>query len=765
MPYSPYGSPENWANVMSGTREKAAPHGSARLVQGAMLCGFTTTLFLSAFLLFAVQPMVSRMVLPRLGGSPAVWNTCVCFFQLALLLGYGYADWLAQRVAPRFQVALHAAVLGLALLMLPLSLAGAPPSPDASPILWLLLRLALSIGPPFIAISATAPLLQSWFSRTTSAHAGDPYFLYAASNTGSLLALLSYPFLIETHLGVAAQLSAWSGGFAIVAAGALACGAAMLLTRRATPQAAASTIAAPGGKIPWAEQARWIALSFVPSGLMLAVTTYITTDIAAAPLFWVIPLAIYIATFMLAFGKRGLVVPRFLPLAQAVFIAMAAVTILVGLPGAPTLFIALTAFGLTAMLCHVELARRRPDVQHLTRYFLLISVGGALGGIFNALLAPVLFRGPWEYPLMLAAGCALRRLTTPASAASRPPPAPVVEPATRQTWLRPLLLAVGGLGLVFASSSYAPPSLRMVGYPLAVILPSIYLIRFFRGGAYIGAGIVGLLLVPLLVNLVNSDYSTRSFFGTYRVVRLHGEDLVALQHGTTLHGVRGTRPGEQAEPYGYYARGGPFGRLFTVLHASSRKLDRVGIIGLGVGSLGCYARPGEQWTYFEIDPTVERIARDPRFFGFMANCGNHPAVILGDARQTLASQPPGRLDLLVLDAFSSDAVPAHLLTREALALYRSRLKPGGLLAYHVSNRYLDLVPVVARLAQESGLQIRRLATPGNGTNRDAATEVLVIAAPGTSLDGLAADGWDVPPPGPLLWTDDRSDVVGVIRWR
>jgi len=341
------------------------------------------------------------------------------------------------------------------------------------------------------------------------------------------------------------------------------------------------------------------------------------------------------------------------------------------------------------------------------------------------------------------------------------------EPAAtrnRPAWIRPLMLLMGGGLLVLCSSTYVPQPVRMVGYPIAVVLPSIFLIRYFRGGAFLVPGLIGLLIVPLISNLARAEYSTRSFFGTYRVVRLHGEDLLALQHGTTLHGLRSLRPGGETVPLGYYARSGPFGQLFAALHDTAAPLGQVGIIGLGVGSLGCYAQPGESWTFFEIDPTVEHIARDPRFFNFLANCGNHPTVLLGDARRTLEALPSRKFDLLVLDAFSSDSIPTHLVTREALALYRSRLTPNGILAYHVSNRYLDLVPVVARLAQVSGLQIRRLATHGDGTDRVMATELLVMASPGRTLDRLAAEGWDTPAPGPLLWTDDRSDLLSVMRW-
>ena len=727
-----------------------------RAAGSVLLASFTASLFLSAFLLFSVQPVVSRMLLPRLGGSPAVWNTCVCFFQAALLLGYGYAHFVAGRLQPRAQLALHGLVLASGLAVLPLSLGVDAPPTDAAPIGWLLMRLALAVGAPFIALAATAPLLQHWFSLTTHPQAADPYFLYVASNSGSLLALLSYPVLIETTLDLSGQAHLWSAGFAATAAAVLACG--ITAQRQAAPVPTPATVAAMEALTSNAERLRWVALAFVPSALMLAVTTYITTDIAATPLFWVVPLAIYIGTFILAFARRQFVRLRILLVLQGMALAAAGVVGMTGTTNAAGLIIAISAFTLTAAVCHTELAQRRPDVGRLTGYYLLISVGGALGGVFSALLAPVLFLGPWEYPLLLIAACLVR-----------PPPLPArrwENWAIRGDLLLPVGLTALAIALLWAASPAGPEALRPAARVVSIVAPGAALLWFAKRRVRLAMALAGFLLFPALVDASDTLIMARSFFGVHRVRRLPNEDLVVLQHGTTVHGMQSIRPGEELTPVGYYDRTGPFGRLFAALGRRALPITAVSVLGLGTGMLACYARAGEDWTFREIDRVVERIARDERWFHFVAGCGNHPAVVLGDARLTLASDTAARYDLVIVDVFSSDSVPVHMLTREALALYFARLKPDGIVLFHVSNRYLDLTPVVARLAADAGAPVRHLLVPPIGAaRRRIGAEVVAVAAPGGELDALAADGWDVPTPGPVLWTDQRSDILGVIRWR
>ena len=734
-----------------------------------LLASFAAALFASAFLLFSVQPVVSRLVLPRLGGSPAVWNTCVCFFQAALLLGYSYAHLSSTRLQPRVQVTLHTLVLAVGLAMMPLALGIAAPPAEASPVGWLLALLALTVGPPFVAIAATAPLLQVWFARTSHPQARDPYFLYAASNAGSLLALLGYPVLIETTLDLSGQVRLWSVGFGVTAAAVRACGVAALL-RTAAPRLGSTMIMAVGtmaagtmaaaGSVGTAERLRWVVLAFVPSALMLAVTTHITTDIASVPLFWMLPLAIYIFTFVLAFARRNPLSRRMLLPMQAVALAATGVMGFHGTMNTLAMLVPLVAFSLTAAVCHDELASRRPEARHLTGYFMLISVGGALGGLFNALLAPVLFPLPLEYPLLLVVACLLR-----------PPPPPLAIQA-RENWAsrRDLLLPVAMIVLVSAlfwmASPAGPEALRPVASVAAIVLLGVALVWFARRRLRLALGLAMGFAVVHLVDLASTQVTMRSFFGVLRVQQVPQDDLIVLRHGTTVHGMQSTRSGEELMPFGYYHRAGPFGRFFAAIAQRNEPLIAVGVVGLGTGVLGCYAHPGEAWTFHEIDPVVERLARDERWFRFMAGCGNHPAVVLGDARVTLAAGPAARYDLLIIDAFSSDSVPVHLLTREALALYFTRLKPGGIVLFHVSNRYLDLVPVVARLAADAGTEVRHLKVPSqDGDRRRLGAETVAVALPGGALEPLAADGWTVPAAGPVLWTDQRSDILRVIRWR
>jgi hypothetical protein len=395
----------------------------------------------------------------------------------------------------------------------------------------------------------------------------------------------------------------------------------------------------------------------------------------------------------------------------------------------------------------------------LTGYFLFISVGGALGGSFSALLAPALFQGPWEYPLLLIVACLLR-----------PPPARLRTQAlenwaVRGDLLLPAILTALAVALLWLVSPSGPEALRPAARVAAVALPAAALLWFAERRVRLAMAMAGCLLFPMFVDAYDTLTMVRSFFGIHRVRRLANEDLVVLQHGTTIHGMQSARPGEELTPLGYYDASGPFGRMFAALRRRGKPIATVGVLGLGTGVLGCYAHPGEAWTFREIDPVVERLARDERWFHFMAGCGNGPAVVLGDARLTLAASA-ALYDVLIVDVFSSDSIPMHLLTREALALYFARLKPGGVVLFHVSNRYLDLTPVVARLAADAATPVRHLLVPPVGAlRRRIGAEAVAVAAPGGDLDFLAADGWDTPKPGSALWTDERSYILGVIRWR
>jgi hypothetical protein len=707
-----------------------------------LLPSYAATLFFSAGLLFLVQPMVTKMVLPRLGGSPAVWNTSMCFFQAMLLAGYVYAHLLSTRVERRAQALIHAAVLLAAAAFLPLDLTRDTPPADGIPVLWLIGRLAISVGPPFFALSATAPLLQRWFSRTDHPAAADPYFLYAASNAGSLLALLSYPLLVEPALPLHAQSRAWSVGLALVAAGIAVC----WLGYRDRPGPEAATEAQPAF-LPRAERARWVALAFVPSALLLAVTAHITTDLAAAPLFWVIPLALYLLTFIFAFASRP-PLPHGLMLKLQPLLIIPVVVISVVLHSIWLLALHLALFFVTAMICHGELARRRPPAANLTEFYLCMSLGGVLGGIFDALIAPAVFPDIWEYPLLLVLSCLAR-------------------PAVRGTGPRSLVADIALPMLMFAVLCGLFFGGDFPAWTLAVALPAgaIALLKFSERRLRFTLGVAACILVEQFAASGRTLATARSFFGVYRVRLVEDGSIRALQHGTTVHGAEYVDAARETIPLSYYNPAGPFGRFFGAL--AGRDVKSVGVVGLGSGALACYAKPGQTWTFHEIDPEIERIARDPRWFHFLERCGQGAQVVLGDARLTLANVPDGRYDVLVIDAFSSDSIPVHLLTREAMALYRRKLASNGVVLFHISNRYLDLAPVLAALASDAGIPARDLTdlSPVQSVARLSA-EVVALGQPGANLDFLTeAEGWREMPAPAALWTDERSDIVSRIKWR
>ncbi|HXP04257.1 MAG TPA: fused MFS/spermidine synthase, partial [Stellaceae bacterium] len=673
------------------------------------------------------------------------WNTNMCFFQAVLLGGYLYAHLLATHFERRTQALIHGVVLLAAAAFLPLDLTQATPPSDGIPVLWLIGRLAISVGPPFFAISATAPLLQRWFSRTDHPAAVDPYFLYAASNAGSLIALLSYPLLVEPNLALPAQSRAWSLGLALVAAGIGICW--LGYRSHAAPEA---VLQAPAASPEWAERLRWVAFAFVPSALLLAVTSHITTDLASAPLFWVIPLALYLLTFIFAFASRP-PLPHTLMLRLQPFLIIPLVVVSAMLHSIWLLGLHLALFFVIAMVCHGELARRRPPAANLTEFYLCVSLGGVLGGIFDALVAPVIFPDIWEYPLLLALSCLARP--------------PSVAGGTNARWADfylPAVLLAGLAALIFAGN--LPAWVLVAALPLAAVA----LLQFSQRRWRFALGVGVCLLVEQIAASGNTLATARSFFGVNRVRLVEDATLRVFQHGTTVHGAEYVDFGRETIPLGYYNREGPFGRFFAAL--AGRSVKQVGIVGLGAGDLACYAKPGQTWTFHEIDPAVERIARDPRHFHFLERCGNDPRVILGDARLTLHDVPDGHYDVLVIDAFSSDSIPLHLLTREALALYGRKLAPDGVLLFHISNRYLDLAPVLAALAKDAGMPARHmidLAPPPESAARLSA-EVVALGQPGHSIDFLTASaGWQqlIAPPRSVSWTDGRSDIISRIKWR
>jgi hypothetical protein len=723
---------------------------------------FGATLFLSATLLFTVQLIFSRMVLPLLGGSPAVWTTCMLFFQVVLLLGYAYAHGTSMRLPVKWQVPVHVGLIALSLAFVPVALVtgSKPPTTDA-PVVWLLGLLAVSLGAPFLLLSTTAPLLQRWFSLTGHPSAGNPYFLYAASNAGSLVALLSYPVVIEPWLTLREQRHAWALGYWFLCGALIVCAA---VAWRSPGLIEREVVGARG--TTWRTRLWWATLAFIPSSLLLGVTNYISTDIAAIPFIWVVPLFLYLLTFVLVFASRPpvphawmvrvqpwLVLPIFIAWYWSIAVGPAWLTLL-----------HLAVFFVIAMVCHGELARRRPPASSLTEFYFWLSAGGALGGVVNGLVAPVVFRSVAEYPLALLAGIAVAPLTAAAISPRR----------------------TVGVGLAVLSGVVLAACTRMVGNPhdetgtltAAAVIPvsiasAIAIVNSLMLRRRPPLFALSLGAVLLAAWFVPSDRSSvlhaeRDFFGVHRVKSDVGGRFHTLYHGTTLHGAEELPPASACEPLTYYSRKGPLGRAFAGLPATPGR--RVGVVGLGAGSMAAYASPGEHWAFFEIDPAVVRMARNPQYFRFLSDCADSVQIVLGDGRLTLASLPDGSLDLLVLDAFSSDAIPAHLLTREALSLYRRKIAPGGAMLFHLSNRHVRLVPVVGALARDAGMVGRYSTTSPDAEAPGAFRASSVWAAVARSdreLGALARDSAWIPLPsgaGSRVWTDDYSNVWGALEW-
>lgn len=722
---------------------------------------YAATLFLSALLLFWVQPMVGRMVLPLLGGSSAVWTVAMVFFQASLLAGYAFAHASVRALGVRAQALMHLIVLVLALFTLPFGLgaAEAPPS-ESPPVFWMFALLVSMVGLPFVAVSATAPALQAWFAGSGHPAGRDPYFLYGASNLGSLLALLGYPLVLEPLLPMGSQTSLWATVYAVLVLLIGLCALVLVhrTARTVAPKPAAATADEPG-PTTWRRRLRWTALAFVPSSLLLGVTAHITTDVAAVPLLWVVPLAIYLLTFVLVFARRPPIRHAWMVWLQPFAVIPLTVFFWMPTPVILALPVHLAVFFVLAMVCHGELAARRPPAARLTEFYLWMSIGGALGGAFNALVAPVVFDAIYEFPLALAAACLLRpRAETTAHRAGR--------------WLAGGLVAVlTGLVFVRAAGEFAPSGYAALD-TLIVLLPvALILFTLRHRPVGFGLGMALTLLVPMALNGAGEVVAReRSFYGVYRVERDPSGQFMLLRQGTTLHGAQHLDPSRRTEPLTYYHRGSPVGQILERLFADGR-VERVGVVGLGAGTLACYRRPGQTWTFYEIDPVVVRLASDGRFFDYLPVCAPEAQVVLGDARLSLGRVRPGRFDLLILDAFSSDAIPMHLMTREALALYLDKLSARGVLLFQVSSRTLELAPIVARLAADAGVAAwYQYQVP----ERDEDRKGYKVASQWVALTRAAADlGFlDADPrwrrlsaePGTRPWTDAFSNILTAIRW-
>ena len=726
---------------------------------GSIKRRYVATVFAGSFLLFLVQPMIARMVLPRLGGAPAVWNSAMLVYQTLLLGGYFYAHWLG-RFAPRRQALIHFGAFALAALTLPIALIGATPAPDANSFIWVPWLLLVSVGPLFLVVSAQAPLMQRWYAESSG---GDPYPLYAASNFGSFLGLICYPLLVEPLLPVASQSVAWSVGYGLLAL--LVVGCALRL-----PRSGADIAVRPAAPpVPRGRLAGWIGLAAIPSGLMLSTTLLLTTDIVAMPLLWVVPLGLYLLSFSIAFAsdrRAATQIGRITP----IVLLIAACGVFADATAYPWVMAAAALIGLFAIsvALHSALFDRRPDPSQLTIFYLSTSVGGAIGGLLCALIAPMVFDWTYEHPLLLIAAALAIPLASPFTWLGRLWNDP--RRSRRATYWA--IAAIGLLALLgqplFGIPKSIPLSLAGADTILALGIAAI-------GNRLLFTVAVAAVMLSLggwdKLNLsATPGKMTRSFFGIYSILPI-GEDARMLAHGTTAHGIQNLgSPERERMATSYYA---PLSGIGSAMRAAPRLFPagaRVGVVGLGAGTLACYALPGQSWTFYEIDPEVAAIARDPANFTFLSRCLPAVPIAIGDARLTLQNRPAGRTNLLVIDAFSSDSVPMHLLTLEAFEVYRRHLASDGLLMVHISNRYLDLRPVIAAVAAAQGWQVRiRAYGPSavDGANHASASLWVALSPDPATIAALEADrsvAWRRldPTPGFRPWTDDHASILPIL---
>jgi hypothetical protein len=720
---------------------------------------YAATLFISALLLFSIQPMFTKMILPRLGGAPAVWSVAIVFFQAALLLGYVYAHLLTRMMRPLHATFVHAAALTAGSIVLPIGIArGVGTPPENGLLLWLFVLMVASIGPPVAALAASSPLVQSWLAATDHERARNPYVLYAASNFGSFAGLLAYPFVVEPLLTLQVQCWLWSFGYTILAVLITATGMFAACQSQQNMQHATPAQLKPTFK----DRVAWMVLAAIPSGLVVAVTAYITTDVAAAPFLWVLPLGLYLLTFVALFRDRPWIsdatVTRLVPLAVA--------PLAVSMLGEAKAFwivvigVNLVAFLLLSLLCHGKLYRRRPERTWLTEFYICISLGGTIGGLFAGIIAPNLFKDIYEYPVLVAAAL----LVMPGILADR-------WRFLRQTG--PALVIVAAIAIARLSYDVRFPFSAILFQVTLIGLVALMLMQRRRPAPFFGLVLITFIMTALWPSDGSQRVETlRSFFGVHRIFATADGRYHLLFNGTTLHGAEqvraadGTKVVGTPEPLTYYYFGGPLSESITAARTAQGGLKNVAVIGLGTGSLACHSKSGEHWSFFEIDPVVVRIARDPDLFRFISTCGQNSPVILGDARLMLAASTE-LYDLIVLDAFSSDAIPVHLLTREALAGYLSRLSLHGTLVYHLSSRNLDLLPVVAAAAAAEGLAI--IAKGDNRAEKlfvdyKANALVAVVARNASDLASLHQQpGWSSIITAQVLpWTDNYSNVLGAL---
>ena len=731
---------------------------------------------LGAFLTFLIQPMAGKALLPAFGGAPAVWAVCLAFFQTALLAGYGYAHLGIAGAGPQKLAPVHLLLLlgvvpllhlDISRLQAAVEAGGFPGRPEWA----LLFRLFRTLGLPCIVLAATAPLLQGWFLVARGDSSTDPYQLYSASNIGSFAALLAYPFVVEPAFSLAAQARWWSLGYLLFILSVFACMLAMAA-------ASTRTMREVGRRCPEAEEHvrgeeteacrgwMWFIWSAVPASLLAGVTTHITTDVAPLPLFWVVPLAAYLLSFVIVFapGVRQVSWPVFvgMPVAYAVLLPL---LLQGGAASIPIqLVVHLSAFFITCLVFHGMLASTRPPAGRLTTFYLTLAAGGAAGGLFNGIAAPCLFSDIIEYSLMLVVAALIFPASRLRSEERTFPRAVFISAGLTIVYV--LLHKIGAFGVApSASRLFMPLASGFVMTVMALWQPSFW-------GVVFAVSIIGGAAPTLHDQTV--ILRERSFYGAFQVVETGRGRFHLLQHGNIHHGGQLREVGRRNVPLFYYSRESPVGKVFREM-TIGRRAGRVAVVGLGTGGIAAYGRPWQRFVFYEIDPLIIRIAQNPDLFSFLRDTAARTLIVAGDARVNLAKAPDGAYDLIILDAYSSDAIPMHLLTCEAIDLYRRKLSPSGLLLFHISNRYLDLEPVLGAVAACKQLvAMTALHDPGDEEALHYESDVryvfgskwVLIASKKEHFGQLARDSaWRATKAGPsgLAWTDNFSSIWQAYR--
>ena len=709
---------------------------------------FTLTIFLSASLLFFVQPLFTKIVLPYIGGAPAVWTTAMLFFQTILICGYLYAHLSTKYLPVVAQIGMHLVLWAGALAFLPLSVAaGWSFDPDESITTQTLTLFAFGVGLPFAVLSANAPLIQSWYAKSNGPSADDPYFLYGASNLGSLSALLAFPFVAEPFFGAERIGWGWTAGFVLLGAFLALSG---LAARKGKTHKPIETIAVATPKTK--DYAWWLFLAFIPSSLMLAVTTKISTDLGSFPLIWILPLSLYLLTFVLTFINKPLIKSELQRWLMIIGIAIFGV-FLIGIGfnvSAPVVAALMLAFFFIALNAHRILYESRPDKSNLTIFYVTMSVGGALGGLFNSIIAPILFADIEEARVTIVLASLLLCV-----GAARP---------TLNSAVKLMLFGTAVISPLLLGSLFPD----FIGTRNLLITTALFFLiaLILNNRNKIFVAVVTLLTVscPAILTSSNLLFEDRSFFGAHKV-RDEG-DLRIYSNGTTIHGAQyiADLNADRPTPLSYYYPEGPIGQVMQSKHAKAS--TDIGVVGLGIGAMSCFARPGQSWQFYEIDLMVDQIARNPDLFTFMSSCAGTAPTHLGDARIVLEQQADTKYDILVIDAYSSDAVPMHLTTNEAIELYKNRLKPDGLIMMHISNRFYDISLPLGRSAADLGLESRIQVFDGTSNIAEVSSSTVVIfSQDNTTLAEFDDDErWKVlENDGKRVWTDDFANLLSILR--